>query len=186
MTKNEYQVLENSIGYMEMDIEDCRIGIGHNDAALMTNGAGWMIDIKEAKRSLKALRQYVKQWGGKVDEIAAYNKIKRDDMNERFGKMKRSEPAQKRHQKVYVLHNIRNGYYKIGRSFDVPFREKTLQSEEPEIELLMNVVAPASMERELHAKYSDKRVRGEWFRLDESDIIQLSELFAAQEKSLQQ
>jgi hypothetical protein len=29
---------------------------------------------------------------------------------------------------------------------------------------------PASLEKQLHRAYHDKRVKGEWFRLDDDDI----------------
>jgi len=62
----------------------------------------------------------------------------------------------------------RNGYIKIGKSKNINYREKTLQSEVPEIELLCYI--DYNIEKELHSMCDDKRVRGEWFNLSKKDI----------------
>jgi hypothetical protein len=64
------------------------------------------------------------------------------------------------------MRNRRNGYTKIGFTKHPPrFREKTLQSEEPEIDLLYAYHAHRHEEARLHQKFAHKRVRGEWFDL---------------------
>ena len=70
------------------------------------------------------------------------------------------------------MRNKRNGYIKIGyTSKDPVFREKTLQSEEPEIELIFSFYGlPMKEEKNLHKHFDDKRIRGEWFKLSELDI----------------
>ncbi len=74
--------------------------------------------------------------------------------------------------KVYFMKNRRNGYTKIGVSCNPKFREKTLQSEEPEIELLFAIAIEDAYrwEWEFHDVYSAKRIRGEWFALDDEEI----------------
>jgi hypothetical protein len=71
---------------------------------------------------------------------------------------------------VYLMRNSRNNLWKIGFSNKPKVREKTLQAEEPEVEL--HAYFPASMlnEKHLHSMLKKKRVRGEWFKLNESDI----------------
>jgi hypothetical protein len=71
---------------------------------------------------------------------------------------------------VYIMRNNRNGYCKIGFSEEVEHREKTLQSEDPDIELVLSIAGTARLERELHQKYHSKRLRGEWFTLSDGDI----------------
>ena len=68
------------------------------------------------------------------------------------------------------MRNNRNGYIKIGRSVRPLFREKTLQSEDPDISLILFFEATTAIERELHQKFSEQRVRGEWFRLGDESI----------------
>lgn len=71
---------------------------------------------------------------------------------------------------VYLMLNRRNGYYKIGESNNPKFREKTLQSEEPEIELQWWTNASLEDEDYLHWHFHSKRIRGEWFSLTLDDV----------------
>lgn len=68
------------------------------------------------------------------------------------------------------MQNMRNRLVKIGFSKKPRLREKTLQSEEPEIQLIDVVIGTKSMERDLHSYFERHRVRGEWF--DFSNIPQ--------------
>jgi hypothetical protein len=72
--------------------------------------------------------------------------------------------------KVYIMHDKNTGYYKIGRSINPVKREKTLQSEKPTIEMIFNFDTMASTEKILHKEFRHKKVRGEWFNIDQNDI----------------
>jgi hypothetical protein len=63
------------------------------------------------------------------------------------------------------------GYYKIGRSVKPKYRERTLQSEKPTIELVFSTAETKKInEKLLHAKYKDQQVRGEWFDLSPAQV----------------
>lgn len=79
-----------------------------------------------------------------------------------------------RHGFIYLMINRRNGYYKIGFSVRPSYREKTLQSEEPEVEMLCFFTGTTADERALHARFADKRVRGEWFALSLKDAAEFN------------
>jgi len=72
---------------------------------------------------------------------------------------------------VYVVEG--GGYYKIGLSNDVD-RRLTQLAVQPPFELtVIHIIETDDMfglEAELHEVFTDKRVRGEWFELDEEDI----------------
>lgn len=81
---------------------------------------------------------------------------------------------------VYLMHDTNNNYYKIGISNSPQYREKTLQSEKPTIEMITAKKFPIrkiaeSIERALHSSYSEKRLRGEWFELNENDVEHIKE-----------
>lgn len=78
--------------------------------------------------------------------------------------------------KTYIMIDHNTGYCKIGKSKNPRFREKTLQSEKPTIEMLF--VINKNIEKELHRRYSDKRVRGEWFRLEDKDVEYLRKKYS--------
>jgi hypothetical protein len=69
---------------------------------------------------------------------------------------------------TYLMLNNRNGYYKIGRSVNPKYREKTLQAEDPDVSLIWKVAK--NIEKKLHRTYSEKRIRGEWFSLTHNDV----------------
>ncbi len=77
---------------------------------------------------------------------------------------------------TYLMKDDSNGYYKIGMSNNPTYRERTLQSAKPTITLLCSKEFSSreearEHEKYLHNKYADKRLRGEWFKLTELDII---------------
>jgi hypothetical protein len=70
--------------------------------------------------------------------------------------------------KTYILKDETNNFYKIGKSVNPIIREKTLQSEKPTIKMIK--VFNKDIEKELHNKYKEFRVRGEWFDLNKIQI----------------
>ena len=81
---------------------------------------------------------------------------------------------------VYLMLDNSNGYNKIGISNTPEYREKTLQSEKPSIEMLACKKFPTrkiaeAIESALHTAYSQQRVRGEWFNLDDVDVAAIIE-----------
>ncbi len=81
---------------------------------------------------------------------------------------------------VYLMHDTSNGYYKIGISNRPEYRERTLQSEKPTIEMIASKKFPVrkiaeSIEKALHKTYSEKRLRGEWFKLNSNDVEHVKE-----------
>lgn len=75
--------------------------------------------------------------------------------------------------RVYLIRNEVNGFVKIGFSVRPELREKTLQPEEPAIALIGSIPGNKKIERSIHAKYAQKRIRGEWFRLADSDVQEI-------------
>lgn len=81
---------------------------------------------------------------------------------------------------VYVMEDTANGYHKIGISNNPKYREHTLQSEKPSIELLFAKKFPTrkmaeALESSLHKVYESKRLRGEWFDLSKADIDEIKQ-----------
>ena len=83
---------------------------------------------------------------------------------------------------VYLMLNTRNGYIKIGKSKTPRFREKTLQSDEPEIELITFWKAPSCIKKELHTTFKNKRIRGEWFDLSFQDLKKVESIMSEYSK----
>ena len=78
---------------------------------------------------------------------------------------------------VYVLQDCTlTGWYKIGYTGNLTERIRTISRTKLPVPLHLGLVAvipsdtPGSLERRLHQRFADKRVRGEWFALSPADI----------------
>jgi predicted GIY-YIG superfamily endonuclease len=113
------------------------------------------------------------------------------DYNKIVGRIKNYEPLSKLDFKdeisftevchLYLMKDLANGYFKIGISNNPKYREKTLQSEKPTIELITskgfsNRKIALAFESSLHKSYKNKRLRGEWFELNEREISEIKEI----------
>lgn len=92
--------------------------------------------------------------------------------------MEREEvPALAKTPGVYVLRC--NDLYKIGWSDNVPTRVAYLMAALPfpaTHVLTIPTEDPLTLEQAMHARFADKRVRGEWFALDMFDVDELFEV----------
>jgi len=79
---------------------------------------------------------------------------------------------------IYLMHNGRTNLVKIGKSKNPVFREKTLQGEDPDVTLIAVWEAQDQIERTLHEKYRQTRIRGEWFKLSFQDMKEISDFMA--------
>lgn len=78
------------------------------------------------------------------------------------------------------MYDSKNGYHKIGISKTPKYREKTLQSEKPTIDLVCSKEYPSrkiaeAIESALHKAFEENRIRGEWFELSDADVTILKE-----------
>lgn len=81
---------------------------------------------------------------------------------------------------VYLMIDTTNNFHKIGISNFPEYREKTLQSDKPTIELICSKKFPSrkiaeSIEKALHTTFAEKRLRGEWFELNDNEIDEIIE-----------
>ncbi|MDN3694271.1 GIY-YIG nuclease family protein [Chryseobacterium tructae] len=74
---------------------------------------------------------------------------------------------------VYLMINTETSLIKIGYSKNPLFREKTLQSQEPQVYLIACWNANKSVETELHRKFKKNRIRGEYFKLNFNELKDL-------------
>jgi hypothetical protein len=81
---------------------------------------------------------------------------------------------------VYLMIDTTNNFHKIGISNSPEYRERTLQSDKPTIELICSKKFPSrriaeSIEKALHTTFAKKRLRGEWFELNSDEIDEIKE-----------
>lgn len=70
--------------------------------------------------------------------------------------------------KTYVLIDRISGFCKIGKTSDIKKRVQILSCGNPNIELAL--VIDSDVESELHNKFNNKLVKGEWYALSHKDI----------------
>jgi hypothetical protein len=70
---------------------------------------------------------------------------------------------------LYLMRHS-NGLTKIGKSFNPQAREKTLQAEDPRLEIVFVAESKGGYEKYLHSIFADLRKRGEWFDLDDHHV----------------
>jgi hypothetical protein len=102
---------------------------------------------------------------------AAIQELREQALEEKTRReLEKKKPKPPRPTFIYLVHDERTGYIKIGRARNPSARERTLQSENPQFVMLFRGPADAELERELHEEFAQYRVRGEWFRLSETHI----------------
>ena len=73
--------------------------------------------------------------------------------------------------KTYIMLDEYTGYVKIGYSINVEFREKTLSAQFPKIKTIK--IFNKNIEKVLHRKYHQYRLRGEWFDIPDYHLNNL-------------
>lgn len=173
------QVFENRITLFEEDliklknslIKDWRIQIsGNRKIENMSHFGGEMHNYHNIELLQTALKSMFADYFEIVTKFENYKPLKRIELTN----IKLSEET----CYLYLMKDLANGYYKIGISSNPSYREKTLQSEKPTIELIISKEFPnrkiaTSFESALHKSYQHKRLRGEWFELN---IIEIEEI----------
>ena len=113
----------------------------------------------------KQFNLYTEKWikEMKKDEYILYLKNFNRELIQSANK-KNTKSKETLKQKTYILKDNNTGFYKIGKSTNPKDRERTLQSEKPTIKMIKEF--KTDIESKLHKKYSEHRVRGEWFDLN--------------------
>ncbi len=76
---------------------------------------------------------------------------------------------------TYIMYESSTDLYKIGISNDSLYRERTLQGQQPTISLIKNRMhesraSALKLEKHLHKLFINQRIRGEWFKLNSSEL----------------
>ena len=135
-----------------------------------TTDAEWDAEIKDGTKILEEKH---------FSECGEYSKYHYQNFTSKITAKQRNTKTE---CYLYLMINSKNGYHKIGISIEPFYREKTLQSEEPNIStvktrMFLNRKIAKEIESELHKKYDHKRVRGEWFDLNPIELEEIYQQF---------
>lgn len=132
---------------------------------LFTDGIVLHIKGKEGTIFNDYINKVSKELKNEYVEYSQQNYHKNKDLPfERIPK----EPNNKRY--TYLMYDEISGYYKIGKSINPEFREKTLMSQAPKIRLIYKCKETTVSEDYLHKLFKYKRIRGEWFDLNTDEL----------------
>lgn len=97
----------------------------------------------------------------------------------------RERAAQRHKSQLGYVYVLRSEYgYKIGRTKDVDKRKQSLGLKVPfttEMIIVIQTDRMLDLEKDLHARFADKRINGEWFRLGEADLDVIRSITVDQE-----
>lgn len=168
ITKSEIDLFAN------VDLKKWKILL-YSDNRDIVGGENGSDENYYSKNNLNiVIRKFVSEYVNQIKETAPNHKPK-----ETRQIISNKDPVTD-HCFVYLMHDTVNGFYKIGISNKPKYREKTLQSEKPSIEMIEAKKFPIrkiaeSFEKSLHQVYSEKRIRGEWFELSLIDVEHIIE-----------
>ena len=148
-------MLENKIDELIVEYKD-RIKSGKHWNNYLSEDIFYKRIIRDLRRIKNGNRPI------KFDTLWTEEEVERD-----FKEIKKNRDI-KKHKKTYIIKENNTGLYKIGKSVNPKYRERTLQSQTPNIEIVK--IWDKDIESKLHNKYNENRIRGEWFNLTKSQL----------------
>lgn len=178
--KGIYQITENDITLFKKRLHQVNqvTGLGRGLSKLLYENDWQFEEVEKYRYALSYQLSKVNMLQKDLDKLIEENKVlvnKYNNLQSDLYELKDSQIKEytyttntSRKTKTYLLKDKNTGLYKIGKSVNPLNREKTLQGEKPTYELLK--VWDDNIERELHDKYKNQRVRGEWFELNSIQV----------------
>lgn len=129
------------------------------------------VNLKKQNKELEIQLEKSKQENFEYEKSRRWAAVKKAK-NKRLESNTKVEKKTKVKKKnsLYLMKNNRDGRYKIGISDNPKHRERTLQSQEPDIVLVGSWDKLAGHERDWHDYFSEWRQRGEWFDLEQAQV----------------
>lgn len=181
---NDYEKLILSIllyhydSYDKDDNEFCKYSydyvLGLTRGIFTKDIQDWMIDklIKLKLVNVKYYKNRISKFRPNINKVNILLRDSEQEMTDEFEMKGRYAIPAKQPKKViyktYIIKDEHTHLLKIGRSKDISKRYKTLQSTAPLLKLIMK--SENDCEKILREKFKDKRVRGEWFKLEKSAL----------------
>jgi Meiotically Up-regulated Gene 113 (MUG113) protein len=143
--------------------EQVERGVATGVQKAIAEGTATLKEIQSEKAQLQAQLKRL--------EIAEQKAIERD-----AAKAARQAQPRTTAGYVYVLRQVNGTHYKIGHTSNPDKRKHTFDVKLPfavEFDVLIATDDRYQLERDLHTRYADKRVNGEWFNLSDDDLEDL-------------
>lgn len=170
-------IVRRQVGSPKMWNKDYIIHVMKKDISIHQHATGFFPSIKEIDRMIPFLCSLKIKGQAAIDrDNREKEKIegRRSEVRQEVARTKRKSTKNDRSGYIYFLSSA--GYVKIGKTLNLDDRMRSLEMSTPlEIELLHFVKSENidKDERIFHNMFVTKRVKGEWFDLDERDIEEI-------------
>jgi len=149
--------------------------IEHEKSLFFFNGIQYEEpSLEELKNIKKLIESNIKNYDSVSSNIKYYNECIYEDLFPTIKRKYINEPKKTISGIIYILKCERTKLYKIGlTSTKIDSRLKSLKTANPSISLVKyysGITDIYSEEKKLHNLFADKRIDGEWFELDDSDL----------------
>lgn len=154
----------------------------HENLLLFFNGCGYEeLTIDELKQIKYLLDSTISNYDYFYSYVSKENLKIDEEQIKGFNSLKTREPKNTKKGIIYIMKCERTSLYKIGLTTgDINLRLKSLKTANPSIILFKHYAEVMDLyekERDLHNLFSKKRVDGEWFELNESDLFEIDLFF---------
>lgn len=130
-------------------------------------------DPEEIDYMIEVLNRTKQFYYDNQNYIKYHEELKQNIHQEKIDSVKEKINRKKRkgsETNIYIMIDDQTGHYKIGRSVSPLKREATLLSQKSSIRLLFYFPSFSKVEIFIHEMFENKRVRGEWFELNNEDL----------------
>jgi hypothetical protein len=161
---------------MIINTKNCVLLRISEDLNVCFDQSGYFLDQQTIYKIISVLNNTIEYLNSNPKDVELHNQWVKNQMRvaleESRNQLNETKQVEKpvRLTKVYIMKDNHTGHYKIGRSDNPIKREATLLSQKSSIELIFQAEATPKYERSLHNLFEEKRVRGEWFELNNSDL----------------
>ena len=138
------------------------------DGYYLSDGNGLILEKEELLDIGKNLIKFAKKHDLDIIEHNNFTRLHMYDWLKDLDK----KPKQKTKSKIYIMECA--GKYKIGMSKDIERRCKQLNNRPCEVNIIYKsdfIEDAFEAEQILHSIYKEKRIGGEWYNLDDKDIL---------------
>jgi hypothetical protein len=154
----------------------------HKNLLLFFNGWGYEeLTIDELKQIKYLLDSTISNYDSFYSYVSKENLKIKEEQFKGFNSLKTKEPNKTKKGIIYIMKCERTNLYKIGLTAkSIHTRFNSLKTANPSINLFKyyeEVIDLYEKERELHNLFSKKRIDGEWFELNESDLCEIDLFF---------
>lgn len=132
------------------------------------------------------LKQSIEYYGvdavKKLLTLNLFNDSEKNIINNMILKIGKNPTIKNIETYIYIISDLQNKIHKIGQSKNPKKRLQSIKTSNPYVQLHQAWKGVFAEEAELHQAFKNKNIKGEWFALDDNDILEIETRFSEREK----